>query len=97
MSVLDTIYRIFMFILPFALCFAAYVWVGKKALRVPNKTAKIIALVIIAAGLCFTLYRLVRLLGNFFTNDLFEYVIILVMVATLALASIVMALGEPEK
>lgn len=97
MSVLDTIYRIFMFIVPYALCFAAYVWVGKKALRVPNKTTRIIALVIIAGGIGYTLYRLVHNLSTFMANELFEYIVIIVMVAVLALASIVMAIGEPEK
>jgi len=97
MGVLDTIYRIFMFILPYALCIAAYVWVGRKALRVPQRTSRIIALVFIAGGLAYTLYRLVRSVGNIMTNELFEFVILIVAVAVLALASIVMALGEPEK
>ena len=97
MSVLDTVYRIFMFVLPFALCMAAYVWVGRKALRVSNQTAKIVALVIVAGGMGFTLYRIILTAGSFMKNELFEYLVIIVMVAVLALASIVMALGEPEK
>lgn len=97
MAVLDTIYRIFMFIVPYALCFAAYVWVGRKALRVPQKTPRIIALIIIAGGIAFTIYRLVRYIGFALANDLFEYVVIIAMVAVLALASIVMAIGQPEE
>lgn len=97
MNVLDNVYRLFMFALPYALCLAAYVWVGKKALRVPQKASRIVALIIIAAGLGYTLYRMVRSIGGLFTNDNFEYIIIIVAVAVLALASIVMALGEPEE
>jgi high-affinity Fe2+/Pb2+ permease len=97
MQVLDTIYRIFMFVLPFALCFAAYIWMGKKALRVPQKAARIIALVLIAGGLAYTLYRLISSVGGIMRNELFEYVILIVAVAVLAVASIVMTLGEPDE
>lgn len=97
MNVLDNVYRVFMFALPYALCLTAYVWVGKKALRVPQKAARIVALFVIAAGLGYTLYRMVRSVGGLFTNDNFEYIIIIVAVAVLALASIVMAIGEPEE
>ena len=97
MIVLDNIYRVFMFILPFALCFAAYVWMGKKAWRVQQKPARIIAVAVIAGGIAFTLYRMVRSAVDVFTNDIFEYIALLVMVAVLALASIVMAIGEPEE
>lgn len=97
MAVLDTIYRIFMFIVPYALCFAAYVWVGRKALRVPQKTPRIIACIIIGGGIAFTLYRLIRYIGFALANDLFEYVVIIAMVVVLAVASIVMAIGQPEE
>lgn len=97
MNFLDNIYRVFMFVLPFALCLTAYVWVGRKAWRVQQKTSRVLSLVIIAAGLCYTLYRMVRLASSFFTNDNFEYIVIIVMIVALALASIVMAIGEPEK
>lgn len=94
---MDTVFRIFMFLLPYAVCVTAYVWVGKKAWRVPHPAARIGALLIVAGGLGYTLYRFVRLLGEALTNDNFEYIILIVMVAVLALASIVMALGEPEE
>lgn len=97
MSALDTIYRIFMFILPGAICITAYVWVGRKALLVPQKGARIIALAVIAAGLCFTLYRMALSVKGVFANDIFEYLIIIVAVGVLALASIVMAIGQPEE
>lgn len=94
---LDNIFRVFMFMLPFAICVAAYVWVGKKAVQTTNRVTKTAALVIIGGGLAYTLYRLVRTAGTAFTNDNFEYLIIIVAVAVLALASIVMAVGEPEE
>ena len=97
MAVLDTIYRAFMFIIPYALTFAAYIWVGKKAWRIPDRTVRIISLAMIAAGVGFTVYRLVSLTGRMFTNDLFEYIVLLVMVGDLALVSIIMAIGEPER
>ncbi len=97
MIVLDNIYRVFMFILPFAICFATYVWMGKKAWRVQQKTARMIALIVIAGGIAFTMYRMVVSVVDVFTNDIFEYIALLVMVAVLALASIVMAIGEPEE
>lgn len=97
MGVVDTIYRVFMFILPFALCIAAYIWIGGKAWRTPQKASRIIALVIIAAGLVYTIYRLVGAIRTFRDTDNFEYIIIIVTVAMLALASIVMAIGEPEE
>jgi high-affinity Fe2+/Pb2+ permease len=97
MGVVDTIYRFFMFILPYSVCFAAYIWIGQKAWRVPQKASRVIALFIIAAGLGYTLYRLVGSIGTYATNDNFEYIIIIVAVALLALASIVMAIGEPEE
>lgn len=93
----DNIFRVFMFSLPYALCLAAYIWVGKKALAVPNKVARIIATAIVAGGLGYTLYKLVRSAGTVFTNDNFEYIIIIVTVGVLFFASIAMALGEPEE
>ena len=45
----------------------------------------------------FTLYRMALSVKGVFTNDLFEYLIIIVTVGVLALASIVMALGQPEE
>lgn len=93
---IDNIYRVFMFVLPFAICLAAYVWVGKKALRVPQKAARIGALAVVCGGLVYTVYRLIKAIGTAFANDNFEYIIVIVTVAVLALASIIMAIGEPE-
>ena len=97
MSFLDNLFIIFMFILPYAICIAAYVWTGRKALKVPNKYSRYIALIIIAGGFCYTLYTFIRSVGRMMTEENFHYIILIVMVAVLALASIVMAFGEPEK
>jgi high-affinity Fe2+/Pb2+ permease len=94
---MDTIFRIFMFLLPYALCIAAYIWVGGKALHASNIVSKIIALAFVAGGLGYTLYKLFRSISTIATNDLFEFVIIIVMVGVLFFASIAIALGEPEK
>lgn len=95
-SLMDTVFRIFMFLFPYALCVAAYIWVGKKALRVPQPAARIIALAIVAGGLGYTVYRFVKEARKALSNDNFEYIILIVMVVVLAIASIVMAIGEPE-
>ena len=94
---MDVVFRIFMFFLPYILCIAAYIWVGKKAWRVQNAIAKTFALVFVAAGATYTVYQLFRSLGEMMTNDNFEYIIIIVMVGVLFFASIAMALGEPEE
>ncbi|HVF96794.1 MAG TPA: hypothetical protein VM871_05715 [Flavisolibacter sp.] len=94
---LDNIFRVFMFVLPYALCIAAYIWVGKKALAVPNRAATIIALFIVAGGLGYTLYKLVRSASGILRNDNFEYIIVVVTVGVLFFASIAMALGQPEE
>ena len=93
----DNIFRVFMFVMPFALCLAAYVWVGRKALRVPQPAARIAAVAVVAGGLVYTLYRLVIALRTMFASDNFEYIIIIVTVVALAVASIIMAIGEPEE
>lgn len=94
---MDTIFRIFMFILPYALCIAAYIWVGKKAWRAPNGIAKIIALIFVIGGAGYTLYKLIHSAGGILTNDNFEFIIIIVTVFILFFASIAIAMAEPEK
>ena len=97
MNFLDTIFRVFMLILPYALCFAGYFWVGKKAWKAPNGIAKIIALVFVIGGVGYTLYKLIRSVGGIMTNDNFEFAIIIVTVFVLFFASIAVAMAEPEK
>jgi hypothetical protein len=97
MNFLDTIFRVFMFILPYGLCFAGYIWVGKKAWRAPNGIAKIIAMIFIIAGGGYTLYKFIRAAGGIMTNDNFEFAIIIITVFVLFFASIAVAMAEPEK
>ena len=86
-----------MFILPYDLCIAAYLWVGKKAWRSPNSVAKIISLVFVAGGAGYTVYKLVLAAGGIMTNDNFEFAIIIVTAFVLFFASIAIAIAEPEK
>lgn len=97
MSFLDDIFIVFMFLLPYAICIAAYIWVGRKALKVPNRFSRYTALTVVAAGLGYTLYKFIRGIGNIMREENFQYIILIVMVAVLALASIIMAFGEPEE
>lgn len=94
---MDTAFRIFMFLLPYALCIAAYIWVGKKAWRVKNAISKIIALLFVAGGAGYTLYKLIRSISSIMTNDNFEFVIFIITAFVLFFASIAIALGEPEE
>lgn len=86
-----------MFILPYALSIAAYVWAVKRAWRVQNKTARIVALVILSLGIAYTVYRAVTTGGRAYSENLFEFIILIVNVFVLFFASVAMALGEPEK
>ena len=94
---MDTVFRVFMFLLPYAICIAAYIWVGTKAWRTKNIISKIIALAFVAGGLGYTLYKLARTIRGIATSDDFEFVIIIIMVFVLFFASIAIAVGEPEK
>ncbi|RYZ27500.1 MAG: hypothetical protein EOO10_12515 [Chitinophagaceae bacterium] len=97
MNFLDSIFRVFMYVLPFALCFAGYVWVGKKVWKAPNGIAKIIAAIFVLGGAGYTLYKVIRSIGTMMTNDNFEFAIIIVTVFVLFFASIAIAMAEPEK
>lgn len=94
---METAFRLFMYILPYAISISAYLWIFRKAKRVPHKTAKIIALAIVIAGMCYTLYHLTTTITKALTNDTFHFAIIIITVIVLFFASIAMALGEPEK
>lgn len=94
---MEAAYRLFMYLFPYAVSLALYVWMFRKALRVPHKTARLLALVIIIAGLCYTGYAIATTVGAVFTDDNFHFVILIVTVIVLFLASIAMAFGEPEK
>lgn len=97
MNFLDNVFRVFMFVLPYALCFAAYIWVGKRAWKAPKGIARIIAFVFVIGGAGYTLYKLVRAIGGVFKNDIFEFAIMIVTVFILFFASIAITMAEPEK
>lgn len=93
---MDTAFRIFMFLLPYGFSITAYIWVGTKAWHTPNKITKVIAFVILSGGLGYTLYKMIRSIGGLFTNDNFEFVIMIINVFVLFFASIAITIGEPE-
>ncbi|HYC29779.1 MAG TPA: hypothetical protein VEB42_13195 [Chitinophagaceae bacterium] len=62
-----------------------------------NIVAKTIALVILAGGFGYTLYKMFSAIGGILTNDNFEFAIIIITVFVLFFASIAVAIGEPEK
>ena len=94
---METVYRIFMYLFPFGVSIALYVWMFRKAQRVPHKTLKGVALAIIVAGFCYTLYDIIKTIGAALTDDNFHFQIMIVTVIVLFFAAIAMAFGEPEK
>lgn len=94
---MDDIFRVFMFLIPYVICIAAYLWVGRKAWQTKNVISKIIALLFVVGGLGYTLFKLFNTIGGIATHEIFEFVIIIVMVFVLFFASIAIALGEPGK
>ena len=97
MNFLDSLFRVFMFTLPYAVCIAGYIWVGKRAWKAPAGIAKIIALIFVIGGAGYTLYKLIGAVGGIMTNDNFEFAIIIITVFVLFFASIAVAMAEPEK
>lgn len=93
---MEAIYRIFMYIFPYAIAIALYVWMWRKAIRVPNKILKAVALIIIGGGFAYTLYSIATTAGALFTDDSFHFQILIITIIVLFLASIAMAFGEPE-
>lgn len=94
---METAFRIFMYLFPFAVSLSLYYWMLKRALKVPVALYRVLALVIISGGILYTLFKIVTSASGILTNDNFEFAIFIVTVAVLALAAITMALGEPEK
>ena len=97
MTFLDNIFRVFMFVLPYSLCFAGYIWVGKRAWKAPNGIAKIIALIFVIGGAAYTVYKAIGSASVMMTNDNFEFAILIITVFVLFFASISIAMAEPEK
>jgi hypothetical protein len=94
---METIFRLFMYIFPYAVSLSIYVWLFRKAQRVPNKTAKVIASVIVVAGAGYTLYKIATTISKALTEDRFQFVTIIVTAIVGFFAAIAMAFGEPEK
>ncbi len=94
---METVYRIFMFIFPYAFCIAGIIWVGKKVWRTPHPVWRWIALFFVACGAAYTLYDLITRAPKIFTNDNFIYIVMIVNVVILAFASIAMTIGEPDE
>ena len=93
---METAFRLFMYSLPWLLSIAVYIWMFRKALRVPHKAARIIALAIIAGGFVYTLYKFVTSVKGALTDDRFHFAILIITVFVLFFAAIAMAFGEPE-
>jgi FtsH-binding integral membrane protein len=94
---MDTAYRLFMYIFPFAVSMAVYIWLFRRALRVPNKPAKTIALLVITAGVGYTFYRIAITITTALIDENFHASPIIVSIIVGFFAAIAMALGEPEK
>ncbi len=94
---MEILFRLFMYIFPYAVSIALYVWIFRRALSVPHKALRITALVIVAAGFLYTLYDITTTISKALTNDNFHFVVLIVTIGILFFASIAMALGEPER
>ena len=94
---METLFRLFMFLFPYDVAITLYVWMLRKAKRVPNKSLRALSFVITGAGLLYTLYRLVTSAGKAFKDDRFQFEIIVITIIVLFFAAIAMAFGEPEK
>lgn len=94
---METVFRIFMYLFPYAISVVLYVWVFRKALRVPHPVYRGIALALVVAGFCYTLYQIAITIGAVLTDDRFHFQIMIITVVVCFLASVMMALGEPEK
>jgi high-affinity K+ transport system ATPase subunit B len=93
---METIFRLFMYIFPYAVSTAFYVWIFRKALRVQRKPYRIAALVFVIAGLGYTLTHMVTTITKALSDDRFHFGIIIITIIVLFFASIAMAFGEPE-
>ena len=94
---METFFRLFMYVFPYAISLGLYTWLFRRSAKVPHKTARIIAMVIIGAGAADTLYQVATTIGNALTDDRFHFAIIIITIIVGFLAAIAMAFGEPEK
>lgn len=94
---METLFRLFMYIFPYAVSLSLYIWIFRKALKVPHKGFRTAAVVIVAAGLLYTLYEIATTITKALTDDNFHFVVLIVTIVVLFFASIAMAFGEPEE
>lgn len=94
---METAFRLFMYLLPYAVSIALFVWMFRRVQRVPNKTAKMIALLFVAVGFGYTVYHMAGTIGKALSDDTFHFAILIITVFVLFFAAIAMAFGEPEK
>ena len=94
---METAFRLFMYILPYAFSLAAYLWVFRRAQKVPHKTLRIVALTLVIAGAVYTLYHMATTISKALTDDRFHFAVLIITVIVLFFAAIAMAFGEPEK
>lgn len=94
---MEAVYRVFMYVLPFAFSLALYLWVFLKARKVPHKVYRTISIAIVVGGFCYTVHEIVTTVGTIFTDENFHFQIMIATVIVLFFSSIAMALGEPEK
>ena len=94
---METLFRLFMYIFPYAVSLSLYIWILRKALKVPRKGYRIAALVIVVGGLAYTLYEIARTITKALTDDNFHFAILIVTIIVLFLASIALAFGEPAE
>lgn len=94
---METLFRLFMYIFPYAVSLSLYIWIFRKALKVPQKGYRIAALVIVVAGLAYTLYEIARTISKALTDDNFHFAILIVTIIVLFFASIALAFGEPDE
>ena len=93
---MDTVYRIFMFIFPYAVCIAGNIWVGRKVWQATHPVWRWVAVFFVACSSVYTIYDLIKRAPKLFSDDNFIYIVIIVNVVLWAVAAISMAIGEPE-
>lgn len=94
---METLFRLFMYIFPYAVSLSLYIWIFRKALKVPHKGFRMAAIVIVAAGLAYTLYEIATTISKALTDDNFHFVVLIVTIIVLFFASMAMAFGEPDE
>lgn len=93
---MEFIYKVLICSLPFLASYAGFYWLGKKILRTPHAVWRAICLALVAAGVVFTTWQLIKTYSNLGDSS-FNFMVIIVNVFVMALISIFLAFSEPEK